>query len=55
MGCGGEEGVGLAYPEIGPEYALSMNKVFSKYTEDLQFQNTHTFGKCTFIISFKKI
>ena len=34
MGWGGEEGVGLAYPGIGPEYALSINKVFGKYTTD---------------------
>ena len=55
MGWGGEEGVGLAYPEIGPEYALSINKVFSKYTTDNYSFRKHTFGKYTFIISFKKI
>ena len=55
MGWGGEEGVGVAYPENGPEYALSKNKVFGKYTTDNYSFRKHTFGKYTFIISFKKI
>ena len=53
MGWGGEEGVGVAYPENGPEYALSKNKVFGKYTTDNYSFRKHTFGKYTFIISRK--